>query len=82
MSKSELDVEENKSETVGVNMAGEGAFPPTPVDLAQLKKKKIIIDLNELYSYTPKTPAAKILESILQHYSDAEIIALLTSSPP
>jgi hypothetical protein len=38
MSKSELDVEENKSETVGVNRAGEGAFPPTPAEPAQIVK--------------------------------------------
>ena len=78
MSKSELSVEENKSETVGVNRAGEGAFSPTPDEAAQKQIQKIEIDLSGIYGkLCPRARAAEILEDILRGYGGVEILVLV-----
>jgi hypothetical protein len=66
----------------GVNRAGEGAFSPTPHDLAQLlaQIKKIEIDLSELYMLIPHVRASTILSSILQNYRYVNVIALVNIS--
>lgn len=54
MSKSELDIEENKSETVGVNRAGEGAFSPTPNEAAKRIREMVVVSF--------KVPGDMLLE--------------------
>jgi metal-responsive CopG/Arc/MetJ family transcriptional regulator len=54
MSKSELSVEENKSETVEVNRAGEGAFSPTPNEAAKRIREVVVVSF--------KVPGDMLLE--------------------
>jgi predicted transcriptional regulator len=55
MSKSELDVEENKSKIiVGVGGAGEGAFSPTPNETAPQIRKVVVVSF--------KVPGDMLLE--------------------
>jgi hypothetical protein len=75
MSKSELDVEENKS---GGSKAGEGAFPPTPAEPAQIKK--VWIDLSDIrIPIKTGANAAEILKDILRNYK-VRILVLLNFS--
>jgi predicted transcriptional regulator len=54
MSESGLDSVENKSETVGVNRAGEGGFSPTPNETASQIRKVVVVSF--------KVPGDMLLE--------------------